>query len=85
MADNTPATAQTSASNDLPPASPPANEGNTRAAWTAMIIVMVGSVVGGVGFVIPSIPVVIAGVVVIVAGLVAGAMLRKAGHGQPVG
>ncbi len=85
MADNTPATASTSASNYLPPASPPANEGNTRAAWTAMIIVMVGSVVIGVGFVIPSIPVVVVGAVVIVAGLVAGAVLRKAGHGQPVG
>ncbi|HWK91590.1 MAG TPA: HGxxPAAW family protein [Luteimicrobium sp.] len=84
MAENTPATASAPASNYLPPASPPANEGNTRAAWTAMIIVMVGAVLGGVGFVIPSIPVVIGAAVVIVAGLVVGAVLRKAGHGQPV-
>ncbi|MGC5166131.1 HGxxPAAW family protein [Luteimicrobium sp. DT211] len=84
MAENTPATASRSASNYLPPSSPPANEGNTRAAWTAMILVMFGAVVIGVGMVIPAIAIVVVGAVIIVGGLVVGAVLRKAGHGQPV-
>jgi len=84
MAENTPATASTPANGYLPPASPPANEGNTRAAWTAMILVMVGAVVIGVGMVIPAIAIVVVGAVIVVGGLVVGAVLRKAGHGQPV-
>lgn len=82
MAEN-PARTGNAASSYLPPRSPSENEGHTFAAWFAMIGVMVGTVVVGVGMVVVSVPLLVIGAVVIVAGLVGGAVLRKAGRGQP--
>jgi hypothetical protein len=83
MADNTARTGS-AASNYLPPRSPAENEGHTLAAWFAMIGVMVGAIIFGVGMIFVNAPVMIAGGVVIVVGLVGGAILRKAGRGQPL-
>lgn len=70
--------------NYLPPAAPRENEGNTRAAWFAMTLIMIGSAIIGLGMVVNLVALIVAGAVVIVLGLVGGYVLRKAGHGQPL-
>ncbi|MCA5893546.1 hypothetical protein LEP48_09295 [Isoptericola sp. NEAU-Y5] len=68
----------------LPPAVPPTNHGHTTAAWTAMIGVMVGTVVAAIGF-LPMVSTTVfwAGLVVVAVSLVAGLVLRNMGYGQP--
>jgi uncharacterized membrane protein len=82
MADNT--TRTPTETNYLPPRSPAENEGHTFAAWFAMIGVMVGVVAFGIGMVVIAWPVMILGIVIVVVGLVGGAILRRAGRGQPL-
>lgn len=55
--------------------------GNSPAAWTCVLIMMVGAVVSAVGFVLASNSVFWGGVVVIAIGLIVGGIMRKAGYG----
>ncbi|GAA4040023.1 MULTISPECIES: HGxxPAAW family protein [Arthrobacter] len=55
--------------------------GNSPAAWTCVIVMLVGALVSSVAFVIASTPIFIAGIVVMVVGLIAGWAMRKAGYG----
>lgn len=68
---------------NLPPGSPPANEGKTPAAWITMGAVTVGSLICALGFVGGSTAIAVAGAVVIVLALVAGKVLQAMGFGQP--
>lgn len=58
------------------------DHGNTPAAWTTVIMIIVGFTIGGVGFIIASIPTVIAGTVVCVLGVIAGKVMSMAGMGK---
>lgn len=58
------------------------DHGNTPAAWTLVIMIIVGFTVGGIGFIVASIPVVVAGVVICVLGVVAGKVMSMAGMGK---
>jgi len=58
------------------------DHGNSPAAWTAVTIIIVGSLITAVGFVIPSPAVAIIGVVVMIAGVVVGKMMQMAGLGK---
>ena len=55
--------------------------GNSPAAWTCVIIMLVGALIASIAYVIASTPIFIAGAVVMVAGLLAGWIMRKAGYG----
>lgn len=55
--------------------------GNSPAAWTCVIIMLVGALIAAIAFVIASTPIFIAGAVVMVIGLLAGWVMRKAGYG----
>lgn len=55
--------------------------GNSPAAWTCVIVMLVGALISSIAFVIASTPIFIGGVVVMVAGLVVGWAMRKAGYG----
>lgn len=55
--------------------------GNSPAAWTCVIIMLVGALVASIAFVIASTVIFIAGIVVMVAGLLVGWAMRKAGYG----
>jgi len=59
----------------------PVGHGNSPAAWTCVLIMLVGSIVAAVGFIMPSVPVFWGGVVVIVIGLIVGWIMKKAGYG----
>jgi hypothetical protein len=62
-----------------------AHHGNTPAAWTGVLVVLVGFVVGGIGLVIGSWPVFWVGVVIGVLGPVVGKIMQKMGLGaEPV-
>lgn len=67
------------------PASPPANEGRTVAAWTMVAIVLFGAVLVGVGIPTGLTWLAWVGVGVVVAGLVVGGVLRALGYGQATG
>ncbi|GAA2247894.1 hypothetical protein GCM10010401_22160 [Rarobacter faecitabidus] len=67
---------------ELPDKVPPHNEGQTVAAWFAMLGIILGAIVATVGICLASIPVVAVGAAVIAAGLLGGLFLRLAGHGQ---
>lgn len=55
--------------------------GNSPAAWTCVIVMLVGALVSSIAYVIASTPVFIGGLVVMVIGLLAGWAMRKAGYG----
>jgi hypothetical protein len=55
--------------------------GNSPAAWTCVIVMLVGAFIASIAFVIASTPIFIAGGVVMVIGLIAGWIMRKAGYG----
>jgi hypothetical protein len=55
--------------------------GNSVAAWTAVGIMLVGSLVACIGFTVASVPVFAAGLGVIALGLVAGGIMKAAGYG----
>lgn len=58
------------------------HHGNSVAAWTMVIIVMIGSVLVSVGIAAESLTLDIIGVVIIVIGLVTGKVLSLAGYGS---
>ncbi|HEX5331778.1 MAG TPA: HGxxPAAW family protein [Cellulomonas sp.] len=66
----------------LPPSAPPANHGHTTAAWTTVIVVLVGAVLSSVAMIFAAVPLVWAGGVIIVLGIVAGKVLQILGYGQ---
>ncbi|XAS69078.1 HGxxPAAW family protein [Micrococcaceae bacterium Sec5.7] len=55
--------------------------GNSPAAWTCVIVMLVGALIASIAFVIANTPIFIAGAVVMVIGLIAGYVMRKAGYG----
>ena len=55
--------------------------GNTPAAWTCVLIMIVGGLVSSVGFVMASWVVFGGGVGLMVVGLIVGWAMRKAGYG----
>ena len=67
---------------DLPPSVPPKNLGRTVAAWTTVIVVLVGATLSAVSMIFAVVPLVWTGAAVIVLGVVAGKVLQILGHGQ---
>ncbi len=61
-----------------------AHHGRTPAAWTGVIIALVGFVLGGVGLLIESMPLFYVGVVLAVASAVVGGVMSKMGMGAQV-
>ena len=62
------------------------NHGNTLAAWTTVVLLMVAFTVGCVGVLLLSVPVFIAGVVLTVISLIIGKVMAMMGYGkQPTG
>jgi hypothetical protein len=61
-----------------------AHHGNTPAAWTGVLVILVGFVVGGIGLVIHSWPVFWVGVVIGLLGPVVGKVMQKMGLGAEV-
>lgn len=55
--------------------------GNSPAAWTCVIVMLVGALIAAIAFVIASTPIFIGGAVVMVIGLILGYVMRKAGYG----
>jgi fatty acid desaturase len=66
----------------VPPSAPPKNHGNTTAAWTTVIVILVGATIAAVSMIFAIVPLVWTGVVVVVLGIVAGKVLQVLGHGQ---
>lgn len=66
----------------LPPSAPPTNHGHTTAAWTTVIVVLVGAVLSSVAMIFAAVPLVWVGGVVIVLGIIAGKVLQILGYGQ---
>ncbi|MCA4132670.1 HGxxPAAW family protein [Arthrobacter sp. M4] len=73
-ASKAPATAPETHGTDL-------GHGNSPAAWTCVIVMLVGALISSIAFVIANTPIFVAGAVVIVAGLIVGWAMRKAGFG----
>ncbi|MFF2840496.1 MULTISPECIES: HGxxPAAW family protein [Paenarthrobacter] len=55
--------------------------GNSPAAWTCVIVMLVGALISSIAFVIASTPIFVGGLVVMVIGLIVGLVMRKAGYG----
>jgi hypothetical protein len=63
-----------------------AHHGNTPAAWTGVLIILLGFIVGGIGLVIDSWPVFWVGVALGPIGIIVGKVMAKMGMGaEPVG
>jgi uncharacterized membrane protein YoaK (UPF0700 family) len=63
-----------------------AHHGNTPAAWTAVLVILVGFIVGGIGLVVDSMPVFWVGVALVPVGGIVGKVMQKMGLGaEPVG
>lgn len=63
-----------------------AHHGNTPAAWTAVIVILAGFVVGGIGLIVQSPVVFWIGVGLAPVALIIGGVMRKMGLGaDPVG
>ena len=58
-----------------------AHHGNTPAAWTGVMIILVGFVVGGIGLVIENMTVFWVGVALLPAGAIVGKIMQKMGLG----
>ena len=62
-----------------------AHHGNTPAAWTCVVIVLIGFTVGGIGLVIYNMSVFWLGVALLPAGMIVGMIMSKLGMGaEPV-
>ncbi len=62
-----------------------AHHGNTPAAWTGVLIILVGFTVGGLGLVVGSWPMFWVGVVIAVVGPIVGKVMQKMGLGAEAG
>lgn len=58
-----------------------AHHGNTPAAWTGVMIILVGFVVGGIGLVVGSMTLFWVGVALLPAGVIVGKIMQKMGLG----
>lgn len=58
------------------------NHGNTPAAWTAVVVALVGFVVGGIGLMVSSYPMFWVGVALAPISLVVLGVLNKMGYGS---
>ncbi|MEO3932950.1 HGxxPAAW family protein [Micrococcaceae bacterium Sec7.4] len=61
--------------------SEPTGHGNSPAAWTTVLVMLVGALIMSIAFVIANTTIFIAGGVVMVIGLIIGFAMRKAGYG----
>ncbi len=62
-----------------------AHHGNTPAAWTAVFVILVGFLVGGIGLVVGSWPTFWVGVALVPIGGIVGKVMQKMGLGaEPV-
>jgi hypothetical protein len=59
----------------------PIGHGNSVAAWTAVGIMLVGTLIGCIGFALSNVVAVAAGAVVVLLGLVGGWFMKKIGYG----
>jgi hypothetical protein len=66
----------------LPPSAPPTNHGHTVAAWTTVVIVLVGSLVACVGVLVAIVWMFWAGLAVVLIGVIVGRVLKGMGYGQ---
>lgn len=66
----------------LPLSSPPRNHGHTTAAWTTVVLVLVGFTVSALAVTFALVWLFWAGMGVILLGVVAGKVLQILGHGQ---
>jgi hypothetical protein len=60
------------------------DHGNTPAAWTTVILMILGFTIGGAGMIVASVPLFVAGVVVVVLGPIVGKILSMMGLGKKV-
>ncbi|MEO5651220.1 MAG: HGxxPAAW family protein [Marmoricola sp.] len=58
------------------------NHGNTPAAWTAVVVALLGFVVGGIGLIAGSMAMFWVGVALVPVGVIAGSVVGKMGLGQ---
>lgn len=58
------------------------HEGNTPAAWTAVIIMILAALVGAIGIALGNMPVFYAGLAGVVVGAVVGKLMGMMGFGQ---
>lgn len=58
------------------------HHGNTPAAWTSVIIILIGFLVGTGGVIAESMPVFWIGVVIVAVGAISAKVLAKMGYGQ---
>jgi hypothetical protein len=62
-----------------------AHHGNTPAAWTAVTIVLVGFIVGGIAVVVQNTPLLWVGIACAPVGIIVGKVMQKMGLGaEPV-
>ncbi len=62
-----------------------AHHGNTPAAWTAVLVILVGFIVGGIGLLVGSWPTFWVGVALAPVGAIIGKVMQKMGLGaEPV-
>ena len=61
--------------------SEPTGHGNSPAAWTTVLVMLVGALIMSIAFVIANTTIFIAGGVVMAIGLIIGLAMRKAGYG----
>jgi hypothetical protein len=77
--------ATNTAENNAPAIDPmhaePAGHGNSVAAWSAVGVMLVGTLIGCIGYTTANLAVLVAGLAVIVLGLVVGAVMKAAGYG----
>ena len=58
------------------------NHGNTPAAWTAVVVALLGFLVGGIGLMLGSMTMFWVGVALAPVALVAGSIMSKMGYGS---
>lgn len=58
------------------------HDGNTPAAWTAVIIMIIASAIGAWGVAVGNMPIFWLGVILVVVGVVAGKVMAMMGFGQ---
>ncbi|GER23475.1 hypothetical protein NCCP1664_19710 [Zafaria cholistanensis] len=77
--------ATNTAANNAPALDPmhaePAGHGNSIAAWSAVGIMLIGTLVSCIGYTLASVSIFVAGLGVIGLGLVVGGILRAVGYG----
>ena len=59
------------------------NHGNTPAAWTAVVIIIIGFTVGTIGVIVATPAVVFVGVGIVVLGAIVGKVMQMMGMGAP--